>query len=616
MMPSDTVLIDTDSSFDVTYVKIDLSVRPDTEYLAGSVLIRATAHNLRTDRTIQLSLRQQLHVDSVFNDGVPIVWDHLYDKLFLTLHTGYATGGLFDVTIYYHGFSTDPDRRGFIHTWQNWLMTGIPISWSGGEAYSSKTWWPCKDNPADKIDSADLIFTCPKLYSVASEGILEKVTEHDTSHTFWWHESYPIDHYLIAFCCTQFDSSIHWHHWADGDSMKIENFLFPGSADTLGQQALEIDTILNLYERWFGPYPFRREKYGIAQWHGGGMENQTLSFCNDAGSDLVAHETAHQWFGDGITCMTWNDCWLNEGFATYVTDLWDLDQHGRIYFDTADILNQEKEATKLPGGFVHTPDSVLDRDVLNVRLVYSKAGLVLHMLRFVLGSDSAFFRAVREYMTGPLRYGVAGADDFRTSIERSSGKDLKWFFDEWIYGEGYPIYTVAWNTQDSLHPAVAISQTASTRTTPLFIMPIELRFQGNGLDTTVQVWNDRPLEPYSFTFPKPVTVLTFDPNNWLLDGELPRTLSVQSFNTPSSSSLTVRPAMNGYEIQFSLAEPANMSFEVYDVLGRQVSRIESGMTDPGMHSIAWHPSLLPAGVYFFRMIASGAPVATTHVVIK
>ena len=600
----DTVLIDTDASFDVRYVKFDLFVRPDTEYIAGSVELRAVANALRPDRTIQLSLRGQLSVDSLFNDGAPAMFSHVGDKLFVTLNQDYAPQAPFDLVIYYHGYSTTPDRAGIIHTFQNWdPATGIPISWSWGEPFGQKDWWPCKDNPADKLDSADLYFTCAKPYMIGSNGTLVGVADHDTSQTFHWHESYPIDHYLLAFVCTEFDTISYWHHWADGDSMRMMNFIFPGSVDTMGPQLVLVDSILNLYERWFGPYAFRKEKYGLAQWHGGGMENETLSFCNDADSGLVAHETAHQWFGDAITCKTWNDCWLNEGFATYVTDLFFRQNEGTAVFDSM-IIAQEDSITTQSGGAVHIPDSMLLQHVLDGKLVYDKGGLLLHMLNFVLGSDSAFFRCLREYVTGPLRYGVASAADFEHSVERSSGRDLGWFFNEWVYGDGYPIYDVTWNAQDSLHPSVAILQTGSTPHSPLFLMPIELEFIGDGIDTTVEVFDDVSLKSFGFTFSKPVTKLIFDPHNWLLDGSLPRMLAVHSLATSTASNFRITHSLHSYFIGFSVDKSGPVTMKLYDLLGRETAMVPLGIQESGTHSISWRPEIpLSPGTYFCRLIS-------------
>ncbi len=608
---TDTVVIDTDASFDVDYVKLNLWVEPDTEYLAGSAELKSHANSLRPDSTIQLSFRGQLSVDSIFDGNDSVSFTHIGDKLFVTLGKYYAPAAPFDLVIYYHGYSTMPDRGGIIHYWQNREPSGVPILWSNSEPFSSKGWWPCKDNPADKLDSADLIFTCAKPYSVAAEGILTHVVDHDTSQTFYWHESYPIDHYLVAFVVSQFDTLSHWHHWADGDSMPIVHYVFPSSVDTMAASLIVVDTILNLYERWFGPYPFRNEKYGIAQWLGGGMENETLSFCNDADSAVVAHETAHQWFGDAVTCKTWNDCWLNESFAVYTTNLFYRYCEGQPIFDTL-ISQQEQGTTFQPGGTVHTPDSLLIEDALG-SIIYEKGPLVLHMLNFVLGSDSAYFRAIREYVTGPLRYGVASTADLQASVEKSTGTDLGWFFNEWIYGDGYPIYSISWDAKDGFHPAVALEQRGSTAFSPFFTMPIELEFIGTNIDTFVQIWDDQSLKSFGFSFTAPVSKMIFDPHNWLLDGMMPRTLAV-SPSTTNTSGLIIHRQLHSYTIDFSIAQPAEITFEIYDLLGRVVVSLPEGMQTSGTHSIPWQPSNLSSGVYFCRMIGGSQDASTRFIV--
>ncbi len=605
-----TNLVNNDSTYDVRYARLELTVpQPDTEYIEGNVTLGIVAHQLSVDNRIQLSLRSLLSVDSVFEAGKRVPFSHEGDSLFVMLGTHYQPDDQFDVRVYYHGYS----RSGaFIHTEQRWeLKTPHPylaILWTNSEPYGSKDWWPCKDNPAHKLDSVDLLITCPPTYSIASNGLLRSVVDHDTSRMFSWHESYPIDHYLVAFVCTQYDTVGRWHHWAGGDSTLIESFVFPTSKDTLSAQLRELDTILDVYESWFGPYPFRKEKYGIAQWHGGGMENQTLSFCNDAGEELIAHETAHQWFGDGVTCKTWNDCWLNEGFATYTTDLFLQHKYGGATMDTI-VAQQEAYITSLPGGAVHTPDSLLEKNALYGRLVYSKGSMVLHMLRYILGSDTAFFRAIREYMTGPLRYGVASADDFRASVEKSSGMDLKWFFDQWVYGEGYPIYKLAWNPTDPLHPAVAISQTGSVPSSPFFRMPIELEFRGANFDTIVKVLNDKPLQPFAFSFTKAVSSVTFDPYNWILDGQAPRTLEVRPQGLLSNER-SVTGASGHYDISFRQARVGNVTIDIFDVLGRRITRSELPLLDAGEHTVRLSLKL-PSGEYFC-LIQDDAGTSVTH----
>src|SRR5581483_9574799 len=337
----------------------------------------------------------------------------------------------------------------------------------------------------------------------------------------------------------------------------------------------------------------------------------TLSFCYDADTNLVAHETAHQWFGDAVTCKTWNDCWLNEGFATYTADLFQKYSHYSLPFDSV-VKITENFVTSNPGGSVYTPDSALPYDAFDGRRVYGKGAMVLHMLNFVLGSDSAYFRCLREYVSGPLRYRVASTEDLRASIECSMGRDMKWFFDEWIYGDGYPIYDVAWNNSESLHPSVAISQSGSSPTSPLFIMPIELEFIGPDIDTTVEVWDDALLKPFAFSFERPVNRMVFDPHNWLLDGSLPKVLDVKPASISQHSDLLVAKTMQTYAISFSLASAGETSIEISDILGRPIATLSEGILAEGLHSISWRPVNLPQGVYFCRLIEDGNTIGIEH----
>lgn len=602
--------IDTDSTFRVTYAYFNLTVpQIDTEYIQGSVTLRCVSRGLRADRQIELRLHRTLQVDSI-RSGAIASFVHPDDTLYVTVPSAHPVGEVFDVTISYHGYS----RTGaFIHAYQVWPPTGevsSPVIWTSSEPFGARDWWPVKDNPAEKLDSVDMLVRCPPGYTVAANGLLRSVTDHDTSLTYWWHESYPIDHYLVAFSITNYDTVASWHHWADGDSMRMLSYVFPRSVDTMPQALRLLDTILDQYESWFGPYPFRREKYGIAQWHGGGMENQTLSFCNDGDWSLLAHETAHQWFGDGITCKTWNDCWLNEGFATYVTDLFGRRLLGQKWMDT-DMFKATEYVIGVPGGLVHPADSTLEnipddyqrsRRVLDGRFTYAKPGLVLHMLNYVLGSDTAFYRAIREYMMGPQRYGVASTEDLRASVEHSSGMDLKWFFDEWIYEEGYPTYTMTWSEQGSL-VAVAITQTGSSPNSPVFKMPIELRFTGDGLDTTVQVWNDRPIQTYPFNLSKPAGLITFDPHSWLIDSVRVRSLGVESVSDNRFGLTIARESGGLYRFSFSLASAAKVGLEIYDELGRRVETLDSRTVSSGPQSIDWLPRGLASGAYFCKLIA-------------
>ena len=174
----------------------------------------------------------------------------------------------------------------------------------------------------------------------------------------------------------------------------------------------------------------------------GGMEHQTMTSIGTFDEKVVAHELAHQWFGDKITCRTWSDLWLNEGFAVYCTALYLEKEYGVASY--WDYINLQTEVAISAAGEVGAPDTSTAQSLFNYDLIYAKGASVLHMLRHVLG-DSIFFSSLRTYANQPsLQYSTATTKDLETACESVIGKSLSYFFQEWIYGEGYPIYQYSW----------------------------------------------------------------------------------------------------------------------------------------------------------------------------
>jgi aminopeptidase N len=196
---------------------------------------------------------------------------------------------------------------------------------------------------------------------------------------------------------------------------------------------------MKLYDSLFMPYPYRGEKYALAQFtFGGGMENQTASFINSWDRQLIAHETAHQWFGDMVTCSTWGDMWLNEGFATYMEGL------SYEYFDGKEayrLWRKDRVESICDGteyGSVHVPDSINYNRIYSGKFTYEKGGMVVHMLRNRLG-DSAFFAGIRSYLQA-RKFQYAGTQNLQLALETSSRDTLSRFFQRWLYRTDYPIY--------------------------------------------------------------------------------------------------------------------------------------------------------------------------------
>src|SRR5690606_862717 len=235
--------------------------------------------------------------------------------------------------------------------------------------------------------------------------------------------------------------------------------------------------IMDLYESLFGTYPFANEKYGHAQCNiTGGMEHTTVSIMGNFDRNLVAHVLGHQWFGDKVTCGTWSDIWLNEGFATYLSGLVIENLDGNYNF-----INWKAQRiisiTSAPDGTVYVPEAELNSvgRIFSSRLSYNKGAMVVHMLRYIMG-DEDFYQGLRNYLNDEdLAFGYATTPDLQTHLEAVSGMDLTGFFNDWIYSQGYPVYDVTTHDIGGGQVQITISQDQTSSMVDFFEMPVKIR---------------------------------------------------------------------------------------------------------------------------------------------
>ena len=273
---------------------------------------------------------------------------------------------------------------------------------------------------------------------------------------------YPIPAYLVAIAVTNYAvSSDTVDH--NGNPFEIVNYVYPENlVSAQNSTAVTVD-IMNLFSNLFQEYPYANEKYGHAQFGwGGGMEHTTVSFMGSFGRNLIAHELAHQWFGNKVTCGSWKDIWLNEGFANYLSGLVVENLDGTNQF-TSWKQSMNTSITSQNGGAVYLTDSdtLSINRIFSSRLSYNKGAMVTHMLRKKLG-DATFFQGMQDYLNHPdLAYAYAKTEDYKAVMETTSGQDLTEFFNDWIYNQGYPSYDITWNQPNSSQVAISISQTQS-----------------------------------------------------------------------------------------------------------------------------------------------------------
>jgi len=496
-------------NYDVNYYRLKFTVNPAVKYISGSVTVRFKA--LESMNSIVFDLYHTMTVDSVRHANT---WTSFTlngnDELTIDLQSTLSAGQTDSVRIYYQG---DPTSSGF-GSFAQQMHNGTPVIWTLSEPYGARDWWPCKQSLTDKADSIDVYITAPKKYSAVSNGALRSQIINDTLKTTHWQHRYPIPAYLIAIAVTNY-AKFTYMAGSGPNTFPIINYVYPEDSATAYTQIAQTVPIMDFYESTFETYPFYKEKYGHCQmgW-GGGMEHTTISFMGSFGRQLIAHELGHQWFGDKITCGSWRDIWLNEGFATYLAALVIEDFDGQTAFKNW-RSSMVSSITSSTSGSVYVPasDTLNINRVFNTRLTYNKGSMVLHMLRKKLG-DSNFFSGMQSYLDDPdLAYGFAKTPDFQAHMESASGLDLSEFFQDWIYGQGYPSYQISWNQDNNQDVHLTCHQTQSHSSVTYFEAPVKLSFVGNS--QSMDVVFDNEYQGQSFTQNVPFTV-----NQIIIDPEM------------------------------------------------------------------------------------------------
>ncbi|HVX50637.1 MAG TPA: M1 family aminopeptidase, partial [Chitinophagaceae bacterium] len=314
------------NNFRVHYYECAWQVDPAVYYLQGKV----TAHFIITQQshTITFDLSHQLSVDSIFVKGQKINFlQSANESLTLNLPVIYSAGDTGSTTIFYHG-APPRGNAAFIQSSHN----GVPIIWTLSEPYGAKDWWPCRNGLDDKADSIDVYITHPSQYKATSNGLLQsEVTVGNITTTLYKHR-YPVASYLVAFAVTNY--SVFTQQVQLGNTLlPVTMYVYPEALTTFENSAYVVINALKTYYECFGDYPFIKEKYGQTQFgYGGGMEHQTNSFISSDNPNLVAHELGHQWFGDKVTCGSWHEIWLNEGFAEYLADFLYTEKNDTFYY--------------------------------------------------------------------------------------------------------------------------------------------------------------------------------------------------------------------------------------------------------------------------------------------
>ncbi len=584
------------NNYDVKYYRCEWEVNPAIRFITGKVtvyfVITAATNN------IQIDLMNALTVDSVKQRNSLLIKQHTNNTLSFDFPTAINAGVLDSVSIYYKGV---PANNGF-GSFETTTHAGTPVMWSLSEPYGSRDWWPCKNGLDDKADSIDILVTAPQQYKAAANGLLQSETlvAGGTKKLAYWKHRYPIASYLVCFAVTNyavFNNSV----LLGNTNLPMQTYCYPESQASFQGGTQNVLNALQLFHNNFGDYPFIKEKYGHVQFSwGGGMEHQTSTFVVSIDESLGAHELGHQWFGDKITCASWEDIWLNEGFATYLAAFYMENKY------PANIINNRKNVinniTSATGGSVWVDDTTSVGRIFSGRLSYNKGSYLLYMLRWKLG-DQVFLNGLRKYQADPkLAYGFAKTDDLKRNLEEVSGQNLTEFFKDWFKGQGYPSYNVQWTPIGSEYVNIKMNQTTSHNSVDFFELPVALKFKNATKEKTIVVDNKTNGETFFRNIGFIADTVLIDPEYWLVTKN--NTTAKVPDVTAGQNVVQVFPNPVGNHFYIYLRKMvANTAIvNLYNALGQRVYTRNINLIN-GAEYVEVPSQNLAKGVYFLKINA-------------
>ena len=621
-----------DQNIDVTYYKLDLNISYDNETIAGTVTIKAKSlSNGLTN--VFFDLQDHFNLDGVTSNGNPLNANLQNDKVNITLDKTYNSGEEFTVEISYNGTPGSSGFGSFAFSDHN----GQPAIWTLSEPYGCSDWWPSKDTPADKVDSSDVWVKADDFFVTVSNGkLIEEINHGDGTKTYKWKNSYPIAHYLISLAMTNYEIYQNDFEYEPGNFLPVVHYNYPENlVDERKSDLDKTNLMLEIFSNLFGEYPFLKEKYGHAEFSwGGGMEHQTVSSMGAFHESLVAHELAHQWFGDKITCADWQNIWLNEGFATYSESLWLENYYGKEEYNKQINIEMNGDPdrfwlsyAKKAEGSIYVQDISSVGEIFSSARSYAKGAVILHMLRRVVG-DEDFFNILKTYASHPdFAYNVATTEDFQSVCEEVSGLDLGYFFSQWIYGESYPKYSVSWDYSqlrlDAYRVDLNISQQVQSNP-QFFTMPIDIKINTTNGDTTATLFNNAKSQDFEIIVSNEPIGLIFDPENWILkdienitstvnsETKLPTNFALhQNYPNPFNPITTIN-----YSIPELNTSGINVSIKIYDNLGNEVLNLLDKIQSSGNYTVSFDGNSFSSGIYYYSLRAGKFQQTKKMVLLK
>ncbi len=603
--------------YDVHFYQLDLSMTNISTSLSGTGSIHAKAKQPLDSALFELF--STLNITQIRVNGQPVSYFRVASAVKVPVYA--LTNESFIIEVDYNGnpptAQTNP-LGGSGMTAASSPSWGNKVVWSLSEPFSAFEWFPCKQSLTDKADSCAVSITVPDTCKAGSNGLLEHVTALGNGFTRYdWKHRHPIDYYLISVSVAKYiEYNVYANPVGAPNPILIQNYIYDNPA-TLPNFQAEIDEtadFIELYYDLYGPYPFENEKYGHCMAPiSGGMEHQTMTTQGFFEKTLTSHELAHQWWGDNVTCASWCDIWLNEGFASYseylmLENLYPGEQGPSMQQVHNNVMNQA-------GGSVWVLDSLNESRIFSGRLTYDKGSGIIHTMRYLINNDTLFFNALRAFQVA-FTDSTATGITFKNFIENFTGVNLTPFFNEWYFGEGYPTYSVKWN-QSGNDAAIEISHTTSmSQVTPTFTNDIDLRFIRQGqADTIIRFNINSNTEQFSIYNIGTLTgSIGVDPKNWIINkvGSITEdpnlNVGIESILEVKNMRVFPNPSNGEFTVQNI---PANArSFELFDQSGRFI--MAQKVTKEGLIRL----NDLSDGTYIFSVVLSDGQRKTSMIQIK
>ncbi len=493
------------AQLDVVYQKLEININPDTLLIEGETTIFFKTK--QTQNFVEFDLNNILELKSVQYHGIEYPYIHENHKIRIEKSNSFEAYALDSIFIHYKGI---PNNFFNATSFNRSFHDGVPIIWTLSQPYGCADWWPTQNNLSDKIDSIDIIVNAPEQYRTASVGLLMSDSVSNGIRTAVWKHRYPIVPYLVAFATTnyiQYNDTAYYNN----DTVLIMNYVFPEYEQEYRLHSHTTAIKLNYYNRTYGLYPFHNEKYGHAQIPGnGGMEHQTMTFISSFSYILVIHEIAHSWFGNYVTCSSWEDIWLNEGFATYTSNLYlDFESYPNGFdrwraYCVKSICSQSD-------GSVWVNDTTVRSRTFSNRLSYEKAGMLLQMIHNKIG-DSLYFQTINKYLyQSNHNFGFASTADFIEILEEVTNVDFSLFFDYWFWGEGHPNVDIRIKIKEGNTVFLTLKCENSSKNNIPFEGNVELLFKNFNQDTLVQISIKEGINDFRFELSFPPDSVIYNP---------------------------------------------------------------------------------------------------------